>query len=128
MEHTQARSSRRFWLKGAVPQDFKTVSVIHLYKGKGNGAICNSHHGISLLSIAGNILARIVLNRMLVEVFDSAYLAEELVIFSVRQFLEKCREQKMDRNMVFFDLTKAFITVNRDGLWTILQSLGLFRS
>ena len=46
------------------------------------------------------------------------------MIFAVRQIQEKCREQNKDLYMVFVDLTKAFDTVNRDGLWRILQKLG----
>ena len=48
-----------------VPQDLKDASIMHLYKRQGNRLDCNSHHGISLLSIAGKILARILLNRLM---------------------------------------------------------------
>ena len=50
------------WRKDAIPQDFKAVSIIHLYKRKGNPQVCDNHRGISLLSIAGKILAQILLN------------------------------------------------------------------
>jgi hypothetical protein len=53
------------WQQETVPQDFKDASVIHLYKRKGNRQDCNNHRGISLLSIAGKILARILLNRLM---------------------------------------------------------------
>ncbi len=46
------------------------------------------------------------------------------MIFAVRQIQEKCQEQNQDLYMVFVDLTKAFDTVNRDGLWKILLKLG----
>ena len=52
------------WQQETVPQDLKDASIIHLYKRKGNCLDCNNHHGISLLSIAGKILARIILNRL----------------------------------------------------------------
>ena len=50
------------WRKEAVPQEFQVASVIHLFKRKGNPKLCDNHRGISLLSIAGKILARILLN------------------------------------------------------------------
>ena len=50
--------------KGAIPQDFKDASIIHLYKRKRNPKVCDNHRGISLLSIAGKILAKILLNRL----------------------------------------------------------------
>ena len=46
------------WRKEAFPQDFKDASIIHLYKRKGNPQVCDNHRGISLLSIAGKILAK----------------------------------------------------------------------
>ena len=52
------------WRKEAIPQDFKDASIIHLYKRKGNPQVCDNHRGISLLSVAGKILAKILLNRL----------------------------------------------------------------
>jgi len=46
------------------------------------------------------------------------------MVFTARQIQEKCREQDQDLYVVFVDLTKAFDTVNRDGLWHILKKLG----
>ena len=52
------------WEKESVPQDFKDMSIIHLYKRKGNRQACNNHRGISLLSIAGKIVATVLLNHL----------------------------------------------------------------
>ena len=46
-----------------MQQYFKNASIIHLYKRKGNPQICDNHLGISLLSIAEKILAKIILTR-----------------------------------------------------------------
>ena len=46
------------------------------------------------------------------------------MIFVLRQIQEKCREQNMGLYAVIVDLTKAFDTVSRDGLWKILARLG----
>ena len=40
---------------------------------QGNPRVYNNNRGLSLLSIAGKVLARIVLNRMLKEAVDSIY-------------------------------------------------------
>ena len=48
------------WRKGAIPD----ASIIHLYKRKENLQVCDNHRGISLLSIAGKILAKLLLNRL----------------------------------------------------------------
>ena len=39
------------------------------------------------------------------------------IIFTARQLQEKCQEQNVDLYITFVDLTKAFDTVSRDGLW-----------
>ena len=52
------------WRKEAIPQEFMVATIIHLYKRKGNPQVCDNHRGISLLSIAGKILARVLLDRL----------------------------------------------------------------
>ena len=44
--------------------------------------------------------------------------------FVLRQIQEKCREQNIGLYAAFVDLTEAFDTVSRDGLWKILARLG----
>ena len=46
------------------------------------------------------------------------------MIFVLRQIEEKCREQNTGLYSTYVDLTKAFDTVSRDGLWKILARLG----
>ena len=108
--------------------------VIHLFKRKGNRQVCDNHRGISLLSIAGKILARNLLNR-LIDHLEQGLLPESQcgfrkergttdMIFAARQLQEKCQEQNVDLYTTFVDLTKAFDTVSRDGLWKIMSKFG----
>nr|VZI43015.1 unnamed protein product [Spirometra erinaceieuropaei] len=46
------------------------------------------------------------------------------MIFAARQFQEKCQEMRTHLYSTFVDLTKAFDTVNREGLWKIMQKFG----
>ena len=46
------------------------------------------------------------------------------MIFAAIQVQEKRREQNLDLYMVFVDLTKAFDTISRDGVWQILRTIG----
>ena len=100
--------------------------IVHIYKKKGNRQSCDNHRGISLLSIAGKILARVLLNRLL-DHLEQGHLPESQcgfrsgrgttdMIFAARQLQEKCIEQHQDLYMTFVDLTKAFDTVSRAGL------------
>jgi len=64
------------WREEEVPQDFKDASIIHLYKRKGDHACCDNHRGISLLSVAGKVLTRVLLNRLSVHVDELGILPE----------------------------------------------------
>ena len=46
------------------------------------------------------------------------------MIFAARQLQEKCQEQNSQLYTTFVDLTKAFDTVSRDGLWKIMAKFG----
>ena len=46
------------------------------------------------------------------------------MIFSLRQLQEKCVEQQRSLYITFMDLTEAFDTVGRDGLWKLLPKFG----
>ena len=99
-------------------------------KGKREKGICDNYRGITLFDPVSKILSRVLLNRLLLNIC-LAVIPESLsgfrygrettdMIFSVRQVQEKCIEQRVSLYQVFVDLTKAFDTVNRDALWTIL--------
>ena len=129
-----AQLFQTLWTQGAVPQDFKDASIVHLYKRKGNRQACDNHRGISLLCIAGKVLARILLNRL------NLHLEQDLLpesqcgfrkgrgttdmVFAARQLQEKCQEHNTDLYTTFVDLTKAFDTVSREGLWKIMSKFG----
>ena len=96
--------------------------------------MCDNHRGISLLCIPGKIVARITLNRLAHHIGDSVLPESQCdfragrgttdMIFVMRQIQEKCSEQNQDLYMVFIDLTKAFDSVNRTGLWKLLAKVG----
>ena len=122
------------WNEEAVPQDFKDAVIVHLYKHKGDRACCDNHRGISLLSIAGKVLARVLLNRLSHHVYCNDIIPENQsgfragrgtmdMIFTARQLQEKCREEHQDMYAIFVDVTKAFDTVSRRGLWMVLWQI-----
>nr|VZI08832.1 unnamed protein product [Spirometra erinaceieuropaei] len=133
MDHLTALF-QEMWRQGEIPQDFKDATILHLYKRKGNSHVCDNHRGISLLNIAGKIFARILLNRL------NNHLEQRLLtkchcgfrrhcgttdmILAARQLQEKCQEMRTHLHSTFVDLTKAFDTVNREGLWKFMQKFG----
>ena len=96
------------WGKEAISQNFKDASIIHLvYKRKGNPLVCDNHRSISLLSIAGKILAKILLNRLNAHLDKAGLIPESQrgfrkdrgtidMIFTAGQLQEKCQEQNVD--------------------------------
>ena len=48
------------------------------------------------------------------------------MIITARQLQEKCQELNVDLYMTFVDLTKAFDTVSREGLWKIMANFDDF--
>ena len=123
------------WDQEKMPEDFRDALIVStsLCKNKGTKADCGNYRGISLLSIAGKIFGRIILNRLIA--VSEANLPEAQcgfrpgrstvdMIFTVRQVQEKCLEQNLDLYSVFIDLTKAFDTVSREALWDVLARFG----
>ena len=122
------------WKKGEVPQDFKDASLVSLFK-KGKRSVCDNHRGISLLSVVGKILARIIINRINEKITNTVCSESQCgyrkgrstvdMIFSLRQIQEKSREHRTPLYMAFIDLTKAFDTVSRSALWIVLEKVGI---
>ena len=108
------------WSAECLPQQWKNANVIPSYKQKGDRAEC----GIALLSVAGKVMAKIMLTRLLEHFVDLVLPASQCgfrcrrstidMIFVARQLQEKCCEQHQDLYMAFVDLAKASDTVNRD--------------
>nr|VZI05676.1 unnamed protein product [Spirometra erinaceieuropaei] len=109
MDHLTALF-QEMWRQGEVPQDFKDATIVHFYKRKGNHQVCDSRRGISLLNIERKILAR--------------HRGTTYMIFAALQLQDKCQEMRTHLYSTFVDLTKAFDTVNREGLWKIMQKFG----
>jgi hypothetical protein len=53
------------WEKGVVPKDIRDAVIVSLYTNKGKKSDCSNYRGITLLSIAGKILARVLLDRLI---------------------------------------------------------------
>ena len=122
------------WQGSPLPQDWIDAILISLFKGKGHKSVCGDYRGITLLEAVGKIFSRILLNRLMDSVCPAAVSESQCgfrsgrgttdMIFSARQLQEKCIEQQVPLYQVFVDLTKAFDTINRNALWTILGKLG----
>jgi len=122
----------KIWEQRELPKDWKDANIVTIFK-KGDKQQCGNYRGISLLSIASKILARIVLKR--IQIHTENILPESQcgfrsnrgtidMIFCARQLQEKSREQQKALYMIFYDLAKAFDSVPRRAMWRILKKLG----
>ena len=122
------------WNQEEVPQEWKNARIISIYKNKGDRATCGNSRGISLLAVAGKVLARVILSRLNSCVVDEVCPESQCgfrkcrgtidMLFVARQLQEKAREQQRDLCMAFIDLSKAFDTVDRQLLWQVLAKFG----
>ena len=122
------------WNSEIVPAEFLKSDIITIYKKKGDRAHCENSRGISLLVVASKILTRIMMIRLCQHISESTLPETQCgfrkdrstcdMIFCARQLQEKCNEQNKDLYIAFIDLQKAFDTVNRELLWTVLEKFG----
>ena len=121
------------WLQRTVPQEFKDILILPIFKNKGDHHDCGNYRGISLLVIAGKIMAKIVqksLSKLAEKVLTESQCGFRQerstidMIFSLRQIQEKAIEQEQELYIVFIDFRKAFDTVDRAMLWKTLKIFG----
>ena len=106
------------WSAKCLPQQWKNANIILEYKQKGDRAECGNSRGISILSVAGKVLAKVMLTRLLEHVVDLVLPESQCgfrrgrstidMMFVARQLQERCREQHEDSYMAIVDLTRAF--------------------
>ena len=123
------------WERGEVPAAWRDATMVPLPKAKGDLRLCDSWRGISLLSVPGKILAKIVATRL--SALAESILHESACGFRpargttdcvavVRALLDHVAASEAGTlHCVFVDLRKAFDKVHRQGLWTTLERQGV---
>ena len=91
--------------KGTLQQDLKNAVIVSLYKNKEEKSNCSNYGCITLLFIAGILLARVLLNRLIPTTAQENTSESQCgfrsnrgtidMIFMLRQIQEKCREQSI---------------------------------
>lgn len=107
--------------------------LVPIFK-KGDLSVCDNYRGISLLDVIGKVFARVLqtrLQRVAEEILPESQCGFRKgrgtndMIFAVRQMVEKLREHNLQGFLLFVDLTKAYDSVPREALWTLLRKLGI---
>jgi len=84
-------------------QQQKDSNIVTIYKCKGDNVICGNSHGISLLSVAGKLVAGVMLRRLLTHVVGIVMMESQCgfrhghstidMMFVTRLLQEKCHGQ-----------------------------------
>ena len=113
-----------------LPQDFKYIYIIHIYKRNWNRQTSDNQHGSSLFLISGNILNRVLLNRLDNHLERGLFPQSQWgfrkergtsdMVFAATHLQAMYQEQNTDLYWTHVDMTEEFDTVNRDCLWRII--------
>lgn len=116
-----------------VPKEWNSGIILPIYKN-GDKRECNNYRGITLSSIPGKILARIMEKRIRNKIektiedtqcgFRGGRSTQDL-IFVIRQACEKLINKNRDIHVCFIDLEKAFDRIRREDIWTTLEKRGI---
>ena len=121
------------WEKEEIPAEWKEGYLIKIPK-KGDLSRCDNYRGITLLSVPGKILNRIILERMKGKVDQT--LREQQAGFRqdrsctdqiaiLRIIVEQSIEWNSSLYINFVDYEKAFDSVDRETLWKVLRHYGV---
>ena len=126
----------RIWRGGEVPQQRKDAIIKVLHKKKDRTECGNYNKSISLVAHAGKILLKIIARRLGEYCERVGILPEEQsgfrpnrsttdMMFAIRRLQELALKKQIPHYVCFIDLTKAYDSVDRTLLWTVLARFGV---
>jgi hypothetical protein len=121
---------------GLFPERLKTSKVIPLFKSKGNTSDLNSYRPISIQSVFSKIFEKVFYNRFISFLESNSLLSSEQhgfrrgkstisAVCDVINHILSALDSKLEIAAMFFDLSKAFDSVNHPQLLKKLYYLGI---
>ena len=125
----------RIFFGGGVPQQWKDAIIMVLHKKK-DRTECGNYRGFSLVAYTGMILLKIIARRLSECCERVGILPEEQsgfrpnrsttdMMFVICRLQELARKKRIPLYVCFIDLTKAYDSVDRSLLWTVLARFGV---
>jgi len=123
----------KVWEEETIPEGWKEGHLVKIPK-KGDLANCDNYRGITMLSVPGKILSRIILQR-LIDALDEILRDQQMDfrknrsctdhIATLRIIAEQSLEWNTSLFITFIDFKKAFNSVDHSTLWKILRHHGI---
>ena len=122
------------WTSEEIPSDWKRSIIVPIYKRKGDPKDCGNYRGISLLSVAGKMFARIILDRIRPHLLEhqrpeqSGFSPKKSTvdrILALRVLIERRREFRKPFLGAYVDFRKAFDAVHKGSLWKLFYLHGI---
>ena len=121
--------------KGYYPLKWSEAIIVPLHK-KGDTNLPDNYRGISLLSILSKVFTHIINERLMVWAESNNIICEAQAgfrkgrstidhIFTVNAIIEKYLLKNTKLYVAFIDFKKAYDTVNRNVLWSVLLRAGI---
>ena len=124
---------KRIWEEEQIPADWKEGLINKLPK-KGDLSNCSNYRGLTLLSVAGKVLNRVILDRMM-DAVDHQLRDQQAgfrknrscvdQIATLRIIIEQSLEWNSSLYVNFVDYEKAFDSVHRETTWKLLRHHGV---
>jgi hypothetical protein len=112
-----------------MPKEWQEAVIVPLHK-KGDKLECTNYRGISLLNCTYKILSKIILNKL--KIYGEEVIGEHQAgfmggksttdqLFIMKELASKYWEYNKDLYILFIDFKKAYDSIIRSKLWSVLR-------
>ena len=116
-----------------MPEEWRRIVLIPIYKNKGDQQCCGNYRGIKLMNHTMKVWERIIESRLRdrIEISKQQYEfrpgnGTTDAMFALRMLMEKYRKGQSELHCVFVDLAKAYNRVPQElELWYCMKKSGI---